>query len=78
MCCLKQAGFKLPDSLNKITFEGKSELNNLSDVNPGNGVTFDDAIRWFEAVWSEAGEAILDKYKRTKEGLFLMKTCVLL
>lgn len=66
LCCLKQAGFKLPDSLNKITFEGKSELNNLSDVNPGNGVTFDDAIRWFEAVWSEAGEAILDKYKKDK------------
>lgn len=53
LCCLKKAGFKVPDGLN-IKFKGNKVLNALvidGGLDPSKGVSIEDAQLWFESVW---------------------------
>ncbi len=67
-CCLYAAGFKA--KVNSIRFPGTAELNSLSGVDPGKGVTYDQAINWFTVVWDAIGdnEPFFDKYKKSHDG----------
>ncbi len=66
-CCLHQAGFKHSDKT--IQFQGESTLNSFSQIDPSKGVTYDQAVAWFTAVW----DATLDnpffaEYKKKHDG----------
>jgi hypothetical protein len=54
-CCLKLAGFTVPDG-DKLLFQGNAELNdnirvNDKKVDPSKGISYDDAVVWFSQVW---------------------------
>ncbi len=51
-CCLKAAGFD-PGNSKTVKFSGKKDLNELSNVDPKNGISLDDAILWFSKVWEK-------------------------
>lgn len=65
-CCLYKAGFKLPDSEKTIKFSGNKDLNAIAgNIDPSNGISFSDAVNWFDAVWSN-GQGIFEKYQQDK------------
>lgn len=53
-CCLFRAGFAPPVGY-KVKFSGNAAINPLvresSPIDPSVGISFDDAITWFKAVW---------------------------
>lgn len=67
-CCLHQAGFKHKDTT--IKFSGEATLNALaSGIDPSKGITYDQAVNWFTAVWEAIGEnAFFEDYKKKHEG----------
>lgn len=73
-CCLHAAGFKHDNQT--IKFQGAKELNELSNVDPSKGISFDQAVNWFTSVWDAMGKDIdlgngkefFNEYKRTHEG----------
>lgn len=67
-CCLHLAGFKHTDD--KVQFVGQKELNELTGITPDQGITYDQAINWFTAVWDAMGDenAFFKKYKDSHEG----------
>ncbi len=71
-CCLKKAGFSLPNNFNKIKFYGDANTINklLSDIKPHNGISIDEAILWWETIYesSESEEEIeISKTKKIKK-----------
>jgi hypothetical protein len=54
-CCLYRAGFKPPEGLKKIKFEGNAALNSLAreenPIDPSKGITLQEATDWFASVW---------------------------
>lgn len=65
LCCLKKAGFVPPANF-KVTFQGNKELNLKSD--PARGITLDEAIAWFENVWSTyETNTYFEKYRKEKD-----------
>jgi len=69
-CCLYRAGFKVPKYF-KITFKGSKELNESvrkDGLNPEKGITVEEAIDWFTAIWNKYDtDEFFEKYKK-KEG----------
>ncbi len=59
LCCLWRAGFQPPKGF-KVTFGGNKELNELvqteGKIDPGKGITLEEATNWFKAVWDEYDE----------------------
>ncbi len=67
-CCLKAAGFATKNET--VKFPGEATvLNKLSGINPSMGITLDQAISWFTAVWDAMGDKneFFAKYKETHE-----------
>ncbi len=66
-CCLYRAGFEPPKNY-KIKFQGNKEINSkINDINPANGITFDEAIRWFTWVAENCDNNVFFKeYKNNK------------
>ncbi len=50
LCCLKEAGFKIPKEF-RVTFPGHSEIDNKTKVYPNKGITLEEAAKWFKWVW---------------------------
>ena len=73
-CCLHAAGFKHDNQT--IKFQGVKDLNELSNVDPSRGISFDQAVNWFTSVWDAMGKGIdvgdgkefFNEYKRAHEG----------
>jgi hypothetical protein len=55
LACLYAAKFPLPEDLKKVTFPGCKELNTLvkndGSIDPSKGISFDNAVNWFTAIW---------------------------
>lgn len=68
-CCLKRAGFTEPSGFT-VKFAGASALNSLSGgIVPDNGITLNDAISWFSAVWKNYTiEPYLKDYSKKHKG----------
>jgi hypothetical protein len=63
--CLYRAGFGLGSA--KITFQGNKELNDLTGLDPTKGLTGDEAVSWFTAVWNESEtNEFFKNYRRTR------------
>jgi hypothetical protein len=73
-CCLYVAGFKHENKT--IKFQGCIELNALSNIDPSKGVSYDQAVNWFTAVWDAMGKGVplngdkefFTEYKKKHEG----------
>jgi len=68
-CCLFAAKFITKEK--SLRFDGRAELNALTGIDPSKGITFDEAISWFSAVWDILGEGRVpddDPKKAQKEG----------
>jgi hypothetical protein len=67
-CCLKASGFEVRN--NFVKFQGRAELNELTGINPSAGITLDQAINWFTAVWDAMGDKnkFFAEYKTAHEG----------
>lgn len=70
LCCLKRAGLESPAGF-KVRFEGNKDLNELvrqdAQLDPSKGITLDDAITWFSAVWdAHDSDDFFSKYKKQK------------
>ncbi len=54
-CCLYRAGLLLPDDKRTVKFPGEKTINALARsgkaIDPSTGISFDDAVSWFTAVW---------------------------
>lgn len=71
LCCLHQAGFKLPKPGKKYKFEGNKHLNTVinNDIDPKKGITIPQAVTWFENVWENYFEDdYFKKYPDKHEG----------
>jgi DNA helicase HerA-like ATPase len=64
--CLFAAGFKSDNK--KTKFQGNKELNALAGgIDPSQGVTYEDAVTWFTAIWDEYySDGYFEKYKKEK------------
>lgn len=73
-CCLHAAGFKHKE--NRLTFQGVKDLNDITNIDPSKGISFDQAVSWFTAVWDGIGKGVTKsdgkdffaEYKRENEG----------
>jgi DNA helicase HerA-like ATPase len=65
LCCLFKAGFKAPSGY-KVSFDGNKELNGLSGIDPGAGITLEQAANWFTAIWDNQDDEYFSKYKKSK------------
>lgn len=66
LCCLKEAGFKVPDGF-KVKFTGKKEINEKVDnIDPSNQITLDQATKWFKWVWKNYEDEIFRNYEQKK------------
>ncbi|HRN71032.1 MAG TPA: DUF87 domain-containing protein [Candidatus Woesebacteria bacterium] len=66
LCCLKEAGFKVPDGF-KVKFTGKKEINEKFDnIDPSNQITLDQATKWFKWVWKNYEDEIFRNYEQKK------------
>ncbi len=73
-CCLHVGGFKHENKT--IKFQGVSELNDLSNIDPSKGISFDQAVNWFTSVWDYMGKGVdlgggkefFSEYKKNHEG----------
>lgn len=68
LCCLKMAGFPLPPAMNTVKFPGNAELNKLvkddGTLDPSRGISFDQAINWFNVIWDKYGkDPFFEKYR---------------
>jgi DNA helicase HerA-like ATPase len=54
LCCLKRAGFEVPEKF-KVKFEGAKEINELTGdkkIDPSRGISLDEAVVWWETIWA--------------------------
>jgi len=69
-CCLSKAGFVVPDNQKIIKFQGNADLNKLvqedGKIDPSRGISIDDAVNWFTAIWDNYNVDYFTKYKRAK------------
>lgn len=69
MCCLFRAGFEVPEGF-RLKFDGEKTLNTLAKkdgIDPSKGISFQDALNWFTAVWDQYKDhEFFDEYKKDK------------
>jgi hypothetical protein len=70
LCCLHRAGFPAPKGF-KVKFEGNKDLNKLvqeeGKLDPSKGLTLEDAVDWFTAVWDNYDNwEYFAKYRKSK------------
>ncbi len=67
LCCLYKAGFPAPAGYT-VKFPGNEKLNQLArqgGIDPGKGVTLEQATNWFNGVWDHYGkDSFFAKYKQ--------------
>lgn len=71
LCCLKKAGFDLPNENEKYKFIGNDTLNNEinNGIDPKYGVTINQAITWFENVWNNYYDhKFFEEYREKHDG----------
>jgi DNA helicase HerA-like ATPase len=67
LCCLAQAGFKIPDKF-IIKFDGNKDLNDIGGCSPDKGISLNDAINWFSNIWNVyEKESFFENYKKRKK-----------
>jgi hypothetical protein len=69
-CCLKEAGFPVPSDGANVKFYGDTDTINkiLPDIKPHNGITLDQATRWFTEVYDAmASDEHKEKFKEYHE-----------
>jgi hypothetical protein len=64
--CLYAAGF--PIGMARIRFQGRAELNAMAGgIDPSKGMSGDEAVTWFSAVWEKyASDPFFANYRNTK------------
>lgn len=67
-CCLYLAGFQNKNK--SLRFPGEVTLNKLTNIDPSEGITYDQAVSWFTAVWDAMGDGdeFFKKYPQDHEG----------
>jgi DNA helicase HerA-like ATPase len=66
LCCLHRAGFKAPAGF-RVRFSGNTEINKLAgDVDPSKGLTLEDAMNWWLAIWDSYDDDYFTGYKNDK------------
>jgi hypothetical protein len=66
LCCLYRAGFKPPSGF-KTSFEGNKDLNALAGgIDPGSGISLEQASNWFAAIWDNQDDDYFSDYKKKK------------
>ena len=67
LATLKNAGFTPPANF-KVTFPGTQEINTLANgIDPTKGITLDDAITWWTAVWDNYNtDSFFTNYRSSK------------
>jgi hypothetical protein len=73
-CCLYKATFEINDT-DKITFDVAKDIleevlsaGNIKPITPKDGISFDQAIRFWETLWANYNDLTsLNKYKREKD-----------
>lgn len=67
LCCLKEAGFRVPGEF-RVKFRGNASINNEigSGVDPSKDTTLDDATAWFKWVWKSYETEFFKKYEKDK------------
>ncbi|MFN8495694.1 MAG: DUF87 domain-containing protein [Caldilineaceae bacterium] len=73
-CCLYAAGFSTKEK--KLKFDGRAELNALTGIDPSKGVSFDEAIAWFSAVWEVLGDGQIPDNDPKKQQKAKAKDCL--
>lgn len=67
LCCLYRAGFKVPAGF-KVKFQGNKELNRLAredgSLDPGKGISLEEASDWFAAIWDNYDADFFSDYKK--------------
>lgn len=70
-CCLHQAGFKAPENF-KVKFSGNAEVNKIvqkdGNIDPSKGITLDQAVSWFQAIWDNYSDNQYFTDYQAKEG----------
>lgn len=65
-CVLVKAGYTPP--IGTVKFQGKPEINNRvkeGGIDPSKGISWQDAILWWEWVWENYNDEYFTKYKKT-------------
>ena len=60
-CCLHRAGFPKPTGVDKLHFQGNREINEEVEADPKAGISFDEAVKWFEKCWELDHDSIRGK-----------------
>lgn len=67
-CCLFASGFRPRDNF-IVRFSGNAELNQLvtedSSINPSNGITLQQAVTWWSAIWDNYNSDFFRIYQRS-------------
>jgi hypothetical protein len=63
-CVLYAAGFSVPPGL-VVRFPGEATINGWVNVNPRDGISFDQAITWFTEVWNRQNDPFFTSYRTT-------------
>jgi len=77
LCCLNKAEFKVPKNFEiafRVNKDLVKELNDLTgtEINPSDGITIDQATRWFEELWKNNKKIkFLEKYYKEKNKQYL-------
>lgn len=72
-CCLRAAGFDLPEEFETLYFKGNKALNDIVESdgkgshNPNRGIKIDDAIKWFTSVWKNHFNKFFSDYEHDKK-----------
>ncbi len=72
-CCLHEAGYRLPSSMERVKFYGCAKTVNkiVDDLAPHNGLTLDQATRWFKTVFdaldNDEHREKFEAYRKDKE-----------
>jgi DNA helicase HerA-like ATPase len=62
-CCLYRAGFSASKNF-RVKFSGNVDLNKMAGgVDPGAGISLEEASNWFEAIWDKYTSDYFTKYK---------------
>lgn len=69
LCCLYKAGLTAPKGFT-VTFPGEKTLNSFvqedGNLDPGKGISLEDATNWFTIIWERYNDDFFQKYQKQK------------